>query len=65
MKSSFCIDLQRFMLIPTKFPLSPVSASRKMVGFKAGIIQKKERHSEMKYLSCQEALPLGLEPRTL
>ena len=25
MKSSFCIDLQRFMLIPTKFPLSPWS----------------------------------------
>ena len=24
MKSSFCIDLQRFMLIPTKFPLSQV-----------------------------------------
>ena len=23
MKSSFCIDLQRFMLIPTKFPLIP------------------------------------------
>ena len=23
MKSSFCIDLQRFMLIPTKFPLNP------------------------------------------
>lgn len=23
MKSFFCIDLQRFMLIPTKFPLSP------------------------------------------
>ena len=23
MKSSFWIDLQRFMLIPTKFPLSP------------------------------------------
>ena len=23
MKSSFCIDLQRFMLIPTKFPLTP------------------------------------------
>ena len=22
MKSSFCIDLLRFMLIPTKFPLS-------------------------------------------
>ena len=22
MKSSFCIDLQKFMLIPTKFPLS-------------------------------------------
>ena len=22
MKSFFCIDLQRFMLIPTKFPLS-------------------------------------------
>ena len=26
MKSSFCIDLQRFMLIPTKFPLSRVLA---------------------------------------
>ena len=26
MKSSFCIDLQRFMLIPTKFPLSLTSA---------------------------------------
>ena len=26
MKSSFCIDLQRFMLIPTKFPLSPYIA---------------------------------------
>ena len=23
MKSSFCIDLQRFMLIPTIFPLTP------------------------------------------
>ena len=23
MKSSFCIDLQRFMLIPTNFPLTP------------------------------------------
>ena len=27
MKSSFCIDLQRFMLIPTKFPLSPIKYS--------------------------------------
>ena len=27
MKSSFCIDLQRFMLIPTKFPLSRFLAS--------------------------------------
>ena len=27
MKSSFCIDLQRFMLIPTKFPLSRLVAS--------------------------------------
>ena len=26
MKSSFCIDLQRFMLIPTKFPLSPLKS---------------------------------------
>ena len=26
MKSSFCIDLQRFMLIPTKFPLSQNTA---------------------------------------
>lgn len=27
MKSSFCIDLQRFMLIPTKFPLSRLIAA--------------------------------------
>ena len=27
MKSSFCIDLQRFMLIPTKFPLSRLALS--------------------------------------
>ena len=27
MKSSFCIDLQRFMLIPTKFPLSLLFSS--------------------------------------
>ena len=26
MKSSFCIDLQRFMLIPTKFPLTRFAA---------------------------------------
>ena len=26
MKSSFCIDLQRFMLIPTKFPLSHLTS---------------------------------------
>ena len=30
MKSSFCIDLQRFMLIPTKFPLSRLSASTEL-----------------------------------
>ena len=35
MKSSFCIDLQRFMLIPTKFPLSPV------IGFFESFITKK------------------------
>ena len=29
MKSSFCIDLQRFMLIPTKFPLSRLEALSK------------------------------------
>ena len=28
MKSSFCIDLQRFMLIPTKFPLSLTELSQ-------------------------------------
>ena len=27
MKSSFCIDLQRFTLIPTKFPLSRLFAT--------------------------------------
>ena len=29
MKSSFCIDLQRFMLIPTKFPLSQGKRERR------------------------------------
>ena len=40
MKSSFCIDLQRFMLIPTKFPLShkissPRAISQKVRSFDA------------------------------
>ena len=35
MKSSFCIDLQRFMLIPTKFPLN-----RKRVKNKADCISR-------------------------
>ena len=30
MKSSFCIDLQRFMLIPTKFPLTPYNFNTKL-----------------------------------
>jgi len=34
MKSSFCIDLQRFMLIPTKFPLSPNNAILDVGGHK-------------------------------
>ena len=32
MKSSFCIDLQRFMLIPTKFPLTHYHSRVGMAG---------------------------------
>ena len=45
MKSSFCIDLQRFMLIPTKFPLNRFS--RFILGTKKGANQF---HSVLKVL---------------
>ena len=40
MKSSFCIDLQRFMLIPTKFPLS-LNQQFSVIGFFESFITKK------------------------
>ena len=52
MKSSFCIDLQRFMLIPTKFPLSrPLLYELSYVGK----IQKKESSRRMTlYMWCHQ-----------
>ena len=44
MKSSFCIDLQRFMLIPTKFPLSLhniINQQFSVIGFFESFITKK------------------------
>lgn len=35
MKSSFCIDLQRFMLIPTKFPLTRIAVCAQTFGVAA------------------------------
>ena len=46
MKSSFCIDLQRFMLIPTKFPLTPFDCCQTSVKSE-GYIQKKGRHESL------------------
>ena len=40
MKSSFCIDLQRFMLIPTKFPLSRLLAMPGVLEVCGGGIKK-------------------------
>ena len=54
MKSSFCIDLQRFMLIPTKFPLTP----KKGDYFKA----KKEKSCKSKDLQDFVAEREGFEP---
>lgn len=44
MKSSFCIDLQRFMLIPTKFPLTRFLPT--FVYARAEHTQKKENPTE-------------------
>lgn len=43
MKSSFCIDLQRFMLIPTKFPLILVDGAFKGVVGKVARWQGQQR----------------------
>ena len=58
MKSSFCIDLQRFMLIPTKFPLSrPLLYELSYVGK----IQKKRVIPQNDSLYV---VPPGIEPGT-
>ena len=61
MKSSFCIDLQRFMLIPTKFPLTPDFSLlqynfQKYKIFVADLSQPKtkKRHNQLYYnLLCR------------
>ena len=58
MKSSFCIDLQRFMLIPTKFPLSLKNANMRRN-------TKKEDFTEVKSsLESCFVIRMGLEPMT-
>ena len=44
MKSSFCIDLQRFMLIPTKFPLSPELSQTQPRGYNLKLTTKQMPH---------------------
>ena len=51
MKSSFCIDLQRFMLIPTKFPLS-----HSLFGFIAcHFLQRRERICHLWFVQTVES----------
>lgn len=49
MKSSFCIDLQRFMLIPTKFPLIHEKAAPDTLpmGIDAQDVTRKVEYSEV------------------
>ena len=54
MKSSFCIDLQRFMLIPTKFPLSQKKGDY--------LKTKKEKSCKSKDLQDFVAEREGFEP---
>ena len=49
MKSSFCIDLQRFMLIPTKFPLN---RQRQVEGALNNGGKQKRAASHKRYSSC-------------
>ena len=50
MKSSFCIDLQRFMLIPTKFPLSLAvgSVGAGLTALDVSTINRKEDFTKVK-----------------
>ena len=57
MKSSFCIDLQRFMLIPTKFPLSPF--------FFPDISYKKTPNSTLQYSGRTFSDPDGIQTHDL
>ena len=51
MKSSFCIDLQRFMLIPTKFPLSQFMATfYERLTDKANALDKRKAFEEAKQI---------------
>ena len=58
MKNSFYIDLQRFMLIPTKFPLTPNNGRRTLSQI---LHVNKKRRSEP---SLNPVIRLGFEPKT-
>ena len=59
MKSSFCIDLQRFMLIPTKFPLTrPL-----LYQLSYGTNINKKRVTRLR-VTLLKVVPPGIEPGT-
>ena len=73
MKSSFCIDLLRFMLIPTKFPLShilttPLASGIPLVTIKPYRVRINKKEDSLtsaaisKSSGCLHVVPLGLEP---
>jgi len=61
MKSSFCIDLQRFMLIPTKFPLShfycAIVFTNSMQTFVIGSDESDTKKGATKFWSHQHNFP--------
>ena len=66
MKSSFCIDLQRFMLIPTKFPLSRLLFAQATAGdaIVSYGINKKEDFTFVKSSLDMFVTPAGFKPAT-
>ena len=78
MKSSFCIDLQRFMLIPTKFPLNR-KYSQVKPNFNPSVLIIRGYNIENELFTHQHkieivnsslnsfldiVIPLGFEPKT-
>ena len=66
MKSSFCIDLQRFMLIPTKFPLNPENRFVTHLGQKLSTCKQKKSPMNNIFIGvCLCFVEVtGLEPAT-